>query len=95
MEADISVNMLRESLSLLMMISLPLLVVGLIVGVLLGLFQAATQVQEASLSFVPKLIGISVTFWFCAPWMGDKILRFVHLVFDQVVQIGSSGGIGA
>ncbi len=95
MEADISVNMLRESLSLLMMISLPLLVVGLIVGVLLGLFQAATQVQEASLSFVPKLIGIALTFWFCAPWMGDKILRFFHLVFDQVVQIGSSGGIGA
>jgi len=95
MDADVSVNMLRESLSLLMMISLPLLVVGLIIGVLLGLFQAATQVQEASLSFVPKLVGIAATFWFCAPWMGDKVLRFFRLVFEQVVQVGTSGGIGA
>ena len=94
MGADITVNLLREALSLLMAISLPLLLVGLLVGVLLGLFQAATQIQEAALAFVPKLIAISLTFWIAAPWMGDKVLAFVRLVFEQAVRVGSSGGVG-
>jgi flagellar biosynthetic protein FliQ len=94
MDAEITVNLLREALSLLMAISLPLLIVGLVVGVLLGLFQAATQVQEAALSFVPKLLAIAFTFWLAAPWMADKVLRFVRLVFEQAVQVGTSGGVG-
>lgn len=82
MDVDVSVNLLRESLSLLMMISLSLLVVGLVIGVLLGLFQVVTQVQEAFLFFVFKLVGIVLIFWFCVLWMGDKILSFIYLVFD-------------
>jgi flagellar biosynthetic protein FliQ len=75
-------------------ISLPLLLVGLIVGLFVSLIQAATQVQEASLVFVPKLIAVVLTLWITAPWSGEKLLTFVRMVFSQVSQIGAGGGFG-
>ena len=94
LSVDITVGMLRETVSVLLAISLPLLLVGLVVGVLVGIIQAATQIQETSLVFVPKLLAVVCTFWLAAPWLSDKLMRFIRLVFDQVAQVGSSGGLG-
>ena len=59
-----SISLIKEALEVLLAIATPLLLVGLAVGIAVSLFQAATQVQEASLQFVPKLLALGATFWF-------------------------------
>ncbi|HIA03164.1 MAG TPA: flagellar biosynthetic protein FliQ [Myxococcales bacterium] len=94
MDAETTVSLLRETITILFAISLPLLMVGLVVGLTISLVQAATQVQEASLVFVPKLIAVLITLWATAPWSGQKLVTFIRLVFHQVSQVGAGGGLG-
>lgn len=92
MSPEATFHILREALTVLFAISMPLLLAGLVVGVAISLVQAATQVQEASLVFVPKLLAVSGTFWLTAPWIGEKLIRFCHEVFAQMAQTGAAGG---
>ena len=92
MSPDATVSVLKEAISVLIAVSMPLLLVGLFVGLAVSLFQAATQVQEASLVFVPKLLAVIATFWFTAPWSAQKLVTFVHQVFDAVSGAGAGGG---
>ncbi|MFT7623412.1 MAG: flagellar biosynthetic protein FliQ [Myxococcota bacterium] len=93
MSNDSAFAILQSSVTLLFEVALPLLLVGLVVGVAISLVQAATQVQEASLVFVPKLIAIAATFWISAPWMGDKLISFVREVFTAMSMVGANGGM--
>ncbi|MGB9669217.1 MAG: flagellar biosynthesis protein FliQ, partial [Anaerolineales bacterium] len=54
----------------------PILLVSLIVGSLVSLFQAATQIHEATLTFIPKMIGIGIVLAIMGSWMGEKMLSF-------------------
>ena len=94
MTPDATFNILKESLTVLFAISMPLLLVGLAIGVAISLVQAATQVQEASLVFVPKLVAVAMTFWAMAPWIGEKMISFCQEVFTQIAQAGMVGGAG-
>ncbi len=91
MDTDSTFAILKATVELLFAVSLPLLLVGLIVGVAVSLIQAATQVQEASLVFVPKLIAVALTFWFSAPWIGERVITFCREIFTQVAQVGPAG----
>jgi flagellar biosynthetic protein FliQ len=94
MDTEATINLLRETITVLFALALPLLLVGLIVGLTVSLVQAATQVQEASLVFVPKLIAVLVTLWLTAPWSGQKLITFLELVTKQMSQVGAGGGFG-
>lgn len=94
MTPDATFHILKEAITVLFAVSLPLLLVGLVVGVIISLFQAATQVQEASLVFVPKLLAVAGTFWITAPWIGEKLITFCREVFYQVSQVGYGQGVG-
>ncbi len=94
MGSDVTLHLLKETVAILFAISMPLLLVGLVVGLAISLVQAATQVQEASLVFVPKLVAVGATLWFIAPWSGEKLINFVQMVFHQVSITGSGGGLG-
>ncbi len=89
MSPESAFNILQESVSVLFSVAMPLLMVGLVVGVAISLIQAATQVQEASLVFVPKLIAIAATFWLGAPWMGEKLITFCRQIFVSLSQVGA------
>lgn len=69
-----------ETLYLVLLVSAPVLGVSLLVGLTVGLLQAVTQVQEQTLSFVPKLLGVGVALAVAGGWMGGQLIRFTdHL----------------
>jgi flagellar biosynthetic protein FliQ len=59
----------RQGMEIMLMISAPLLIVTLVIGLVIGIFQAATQINDASLSFVPKLVAVIAAFIIAGPWM--------------------------
>lgn len=69
-------DMLREGLWIAVRISAPLLAVALIAGVIIGLLQALTSVQEATLTFVPKVGAMLATFWVCMSFMSSTLVDF-------------------
>ncbi len=84
MTLDQSVDMVRETLSLMLVISAPLLLGGLLIGLIISLFQAVTQIQEQTLSFVPKIVVMVVLAIILAPWMGRLMLEFAQRVFGTM-----------
>jgi len=94
MTPEITMSLLKETVTVLFAIASPLLLVGLLVGLAISLVQAATQVQEASLVFVPKLFAVGGTLWFIAPWSAEKLINFIRLIFHQVSMTGAGGGLG-
>jgi flagellar biosynthetic protein FliQ len=91
MDSEGSISLIKEALQVLLAVSMPLLLVGLVVGVVVSLVQAATQVQEASLQFVPKLLAMGATFWFTAPWCGEKLVDYCHEIFAHIADVGGGG----
>ncbi|MDR0226253.1 MAG: flagellar biosynthesis protein FliQ [Burkholderiaceae bacterium] len=76
----------REALMLLLMISLPVLGVVLVVGLAVSVFQAVTQVHEATLAFVPKLIAAVVVFAIAGPWMLSTLVDFIRRTIETIPQ---------
>ena len=65
-------------------LALPILLVSLVIGLAVSVFQSVTQVQEATLSFVPKVIGVALVIMFGGNWMLSQIVEFSHQLFDQL-----------
>jgi len=70
------VGFAREAMELTLVICLPMMGVGLIVGVAISIFQAATQIQDATLALVPKLIAMFVALILAFPWIMDKMMTY-------------------
>jgi flagellar biosynthetic protein FliQ len=71
----------RQSIELALMIAMPMLLVGLVVGLTVSVLQAATQIQEQTLSFIPKIVSIFLALLFAFPWIMDKMLNFTRDIF--------------
>ncbi|KQN74258.1 flagellar biosynthesis protein FliQ [Devosia sp. BK] len=69
----------------LVIVSLPMMLVGLVVGVVIALFQALTQIQEQTLVFVPKIIAIFVTMLIALPFMGATMSAYMTRVVDMII----------
>lgn len=78
MTPDFVIGFTRQAIELTLLISLPMLGVGMIVGVLISIFQAATQIQEMTLTFVPKIIAVVLALIISFPWIMDKMLTFTR-----------------
>ena len=78
----------REGIWVLIMVSAPMMIVGLVVGVVIALFQALTQIQEMTLVFVPKILAIFVTMLVALPFMGDLMARYMNRIADMIVTGG-------
>jgi len=72
------------TLKLAFLLSLPALLVGMIIGLLVSIFQATTQINEMTLSFVPKIIGIAVILILTMPWMLNEMIDFTTYVFKLI-----------
>ncbi len=64
-------------------VSLPVLAISMAIGILVSIFQAATQIQEASLNFLPKLIGVGVGLVLFGPWILDKLMSFTVMLISS------------
>jgi flagellar biosynthetic protein FliQ len=67
-----------------LLVSAPLLLVALIIGLVVSIFQAATQINEATLSFIPKLVGVFVALVIAGPWMLSVMLDYMRQVFTGI-----------
>ena len=90
-EAEI-IETARQAILITIQISLPVLLVGLFVGVAIALLQALTQIQEMTLAFVPKIVAIFMAIFFLLPTFAIKMSEFMRFLADQIV--GGGGGAG-
>jgi len=81
MTPEFVIGFARQSIELTLAIALPMLGVGLGVGVLVSILQAATQIQEMTLTFVPKIIAVFLPLLISFPWIMDKMITFTQDVF--------------
>lgn len=90
-EADI-IQITRDAIVVLLLVSAPLLLIGMGVGLVISLVQALTQIQESTIAFVPKIMVMFVSLIFLLPFMTQKLLDFGHRLPGLIVQVGGSGG---
>ncbi|MEC9396051.1 MAG: flagellar biosynthesis protein FliQ [Myxococcota bacterium] len=81
---DFILQIAREGLLLALIVSAPPVLTSLFVGLLVSIVQATTQIQEQTLTFVPKLVAVFVSLAISAPWIGAQLVRFTHLVFSGI-----------
>ena len=81
MTPEFIIGFARQSIELTLAIALPMLGVGLGVGVVVSILQAATQIQEMTLTFVPKIIAVFVALLISFPWIMDKMITFTRDIF--------------
>jgi len=82
MRTEFAIDLVREALTLMLALSLPILMAALIIGLTVSVLQAVTQIQEQTLSFVPKIVGMGLTAVLVFPWMAKKILEFAARMFS-------------
>ena len=77
----------KNAIYVLLEMALPILLTALIVGLVISLFQALTQIQEQTLTFVPKIIAISLALLIFIPIMGDKLMSYSNNLFERIGSI--------
>ncbi len=81
------VEIIREGLLVLVVVSAPCLIVALVVGVLISLLQAVTQLQEATLTFVPKMLAVFLTLVIVMPFMMTKMINYTQALYSRFAQM--------
>lgn len=74
----------REALEITLLISAPLFIAALVTGLIVSIFQAATQINESTLSFVPKLIAIFITMILAGPWMLTVMTDYIRRLYESI-----------
>jgi len=78
-----------EAMKLSLLLAAPMLLVALVTGLIISLFQAATQINEATLSFIPKLLAVFATAVIAGPWMLNLTLDYMRNLFSSIPQLAS------
>lgn len=87
MTPEYVVSLGGEAVRLTLLLSAPLLGVGLIVGLVIAILQATTQVQEMTLTFVPKIVAVLLSLLVSAPWMLDKMTAFINQIISNIPHV--------
>lgn len=83
MTTDIVIDIAREALWLIIKCSAPMLLVSLVVGLIISIFQTVTSIQEQTLTFVPKILSIFITIILCGGWIMSNIVAFMTRLFED------------
>ena len=83
MTPDIVIDIAREALWLIIKSAAPLLLVSLLVGLTISIFQTVTSIQEQTLTFVPKILSIFITLILCGGWIMNNIVEFMTRLFED------------
>lgn len=81
-EAVITIG--QQAVEMTLMISAPLLLTALVIGLVVSIFQAATQINEMTLSFIPKMLGIFIVLIFAGPWMIGLMVDYIQRLFGNI-----------
>ena len=78
------VHLGKEAIFLMLLISAPMLIAGLVVGLGISILQAVTQIHEVTLTFIPKILAVSLALMVALPWMLQKMLDFMQLLMSRI-----------
>ena len=84
MDPALVVDIGRQALTVVILVAGPLLIAGLTVGLMVGVFQAVTQIHEMTLTFIPKILAIVCMLFFMMTWMILKLVNFVVNLFNSI-----------
>jgi flagellar biosynthetic protein FliQ len=84
MTPDFVVSFAQEAIKVTIIVSMPLLGLGLVVGLIVSVFQAVTQIHEMTLTFVPKILIVLIALLFFAGWMLDHLMHFTTITIEQI-----------
>jgi flagellar biosynthetic protein FliQ len=84
MTPDFVVTFAQEAIKTTILVSMPMLGLGLAVGLIVSIFQAVTQIHEMTLTFVPKILVVLVALLFFASWMLEQLMRFTSTTIEQI-----------
>lgn len=82
------IGIAENTVKIILVLGLPSLIVSMVIGLIISIFQAVTQVSDASLSFVPKVIFVSVFILISLPWIGDSIETYTKDLWDIILIFG-------
>ncbi|WP_029913191.1 flagellar biosynthesis protein FliQ [Pelobacter seleniigenes] len=88
MTPEYVVGIARQAIETTLMCAAPMLIVALVVGLIISIFQAATQINEQTMTFIPKIVGVFVTLLIFAPWILQKASLFIIEIFNQLPNVG-------
>lgn len=83
MQIEDVIDLSREALWLIIKCSAPMLLVSLIIGLVISIFQTVTSIQEQTLTFVPKILGVFLTIIICGSWILEELETFIELLFSS------------
>ena len=84
MNQDVAINLAMEAVSLALKVGLPILAVGLVVGLVISVFQAVTQIQEMTLAFIPKILAVVAVIVVAGPWMLSQLLTYTQELYAGI-----------
>jgi flagellar biosynthesis protein FliQ len=79
----------QQAIVLMLMISAPMLLAGLTIGLAVSILQAVTQVHEVTLTFIPKILAVSLALMIALPWMLQKMLEFMTMLIRQIPAVAN------
>jgi flagellar biosynthesis protein FliQ len=80
----------ENTVKIILILGLPSLIVSMIIGLIISIFQAVTQISDAALSFVPKMIFVSAFILISLPWIGDHIEAYTRELWDLILVFGNN-----
>jgi flagellar biosynthesis protein FliQ len=81
---EMTIRVVREALLLVLLVSAPAMVASVLVGFVVSVFQATTQIQEQTLSYVPKLVAVFLSLAILGPWMLTQTVRFARVILESI-----------
>ncbi len=87
MTQEMAIALMKNTLWTMLTIAGPILILGLIAGILVGIFQAVTQIQEMTLTFIPKILLVALALALFLPWMLNRMITFTLEVFQKISAI--------
>ena len=84
MNQDTVINLATQAMTLALEVAGPVLLLGLIIGLVVSIFQAVTSIQEQSLSFIPKVVGVGVLLVLLGPWMLDQLVSYAQNLYLSI-----------
>ena len=87
MTPDLAVNVARKAVQTVLMCAAPMLLAGMIIGLIVSILQAATQVNEQTLSFIPKIVAVFLTLLFFGPWIIKTLTAFTIGIFETMATL--------
>ncbi|MHB1400222.1 MAG: flagellar biosynthesis protein FliQ [Trichloromonadaceae bacterium] len=89
MTPEYAIDIGRQAVEMVLLLAAPMLLAALVIGLLVSIFQAATQINEQTLTFVPKIVAVLGALLFFAPWMIRLMTTFTQEIINAIATVGS------